>query len=91
MVTYKFHMIVLGTKIFDKGMMTYQQNYGQEYVIPIYAWYLEGGDQTILVDTGEMSPIQSPAAGAVLGFEREDLGGERQFASPGHGVARVDR
>jgi len=57
--TYRIHPIVLGTKIFDKGMMTYQHDYGQKYTIPIYAWYLEGGDKTVLVDTGEMSPIRS--------------------------------
>ena len=45
MTTYRIHPIVLGTKVFDKGMMTYQHHYGQQYVIPIYAWYLEGGDQ----------------------------------------------
>ena len=49
----------MGTKIFDKGMMTYQHDYGKPYTIPIYAWYLEGGDQKILVDTGEMAPIIS--------------------------------
>lgn len=48
MTHYKIHPIVLGTKVFDKGMMTYQHNYGQEFVIPIYAWYLEGGDNTLL-------------------------------------------
>ena len=59
MSTYKIHPIVMGTKIFDKGMMTYQHHYGKEYAIPIYCWYLEGGDQKIIVDTGEMHPIQS--------------------------------
>jgi len=59
MTTYRIHPIVVGTKVFDKGMMTYQHDYGQEYVIPIYCWYLEGGDKKILVDTGEMQPIQS--------------------------------
>lgn len=49
----------MGTKIFDKGMMTYQHAYGESYTIPIYAWYIEGSEKTILVDTGEMSPIQS--------------------------------
>ena len=56
---YKIHPIVMGTKIFDKSMMTYQYGNGEMYTIPIYCWYLEGGDQQILVDTGEMSPIQS--------------------------------
>ncbi len=59
MTSYKIHPIVMGTKIFDKGMMTYQHDYGKQYVIPIYCWYLEGGDIRILVDTGEMSPIRS--------------------------------
>ena len=59
MGTYRIHPIVMGTKIFDKGMMTYQWDYGTPYTIPIYSWYIEGGDQKILVDTGEMSPIRS--------------------------------
>ncbi len=56
---YKIHPIVMGTKHFDKSMMTYQYGYGESYVIPIYCWYLEGGDKKILVDTGEMGPLQS--------------------------------
>ncbi len=59
MQTYKIHPIVMGTKIFDKGMMTYQHDYGTPYTIPIYSWYIKGGDQNILIDTGEMNPIQS--------------------------------
>jgi len=51
--------MVMGSKIFDKGMMTYQHDYGKPYTIPIYCWYLEGGDKKILVDTGELHPIQS--------------------------------
>ena len=49
----------MGTKVFDKSMMTYQHNNGVTFTIPIYCWYIEGGDKKILVDTGEMSPIQS--------------------------------
>ena len=59
MNTYKIHPIVMGTKVFDKGMMTYQHDYGTPYTIPIYCWYIEGGDKKILVDTGELRPIQS--------------------------------
>ncbi|MEF2146428.1 MAG: N-acyl homoserine lactonase family protein [Desulfovibrionaceae bacterium] len=58
-MTYKIHPIVVGTKVFDKGMMTHQYGYGESYVIPLYVWYLEGGDKTVLVDTGEMHPIKS--------------------------------
>jgi N-acyl homoserine lactone hydrolase len=66
---FRIHPIVIGTKAFDKGMMTYQHDYGKPYVIPIYCWYIEGGVQKILVDTGEMSPLRSA--------EREkDIGGK---------------
>ena len=64
---YKIHPIVMGTKVFDKSMMTYQFNNGKEFTIPIYSWYIEGGDQKILVDTGEMSPIQSETREKAVG------------------------
>ncbi|MFH2060271.1 MAG: N-acyl homoserine lactonase family protein [Pseudomonadota bacterium] len=56
---YTIHPIVMGTKVFDKSMMTYQYGHGEEYTIPIYTWLIKGSDKNILVDTGEMSPIQS--------------------------------
>ena len=59
MTTYKIHPIVVGAKLTDKGMVTYQYEYGKEFAMPIFSWYLEGGDQKILVDTGEMKPIGS--------------------------------
>lgn len=58
-ITYKIHPIVLGSKSFDKGMMTYQFNYGKPFVVPIYSWYLEGGSKNILIDTGEFMPLKS--------------------------------
>ncbi len=64
---YRIHPIVVGTKVFDKGMMTYQHDYGKPYTIPIYSWYLEGGDKKILVDTGEMSPIRSEDRESAIG------------------------
>ncbi len=64
---YKIHPIVMGTKMFDKGMMTYQHGYGKEFTIPIYCWYIEGGDKKVLVDTGEMKPIQSAAREQAIG------------------------
>lgn len=67
MARYRIHPIVLGTKVFDKGMMTYQHGYGTPFVIPIYAWYLEGGDRRILVDTGEAHPIRSAEREAAIG------------------------
>ena len=64
---YRIHPIVMGSKVFDKGMMTYQHDYGTPYTIPIYAWYIEGGDKRILVDTGELNPIVSPDRETALG------------------------
>jgi len=65
--TYKIHPIVMGTKAFDKGMMTYQHDYGKPYTIPIYCWYLEGGDKKILVDTGEFAPLKSKEREEAIG------------------------
>lgn len=67
MSEYVIHPIVMGTKVFDKGMMTYQHDYGTPYTIPIYCWYIEGGDKKILVDTGEMHPVQSPDREEAIG------------------------
>lgn len=64
---YKIHPIVMGTKVFDKGMMTYQSGYGSPYTIPVYCWYIEGGGKKVIVDTGEMSPVQSAAREASIG------------------------
>jgi N-acyl homoserine lactone hydrolase len=74
MSTFKIHPIVVGTKIFDKGMMTYQHDYGKAYTIPIYCWYLEGGGNKILVDTGELRPIisedrETKIGGRIYSFE----------------------
>lgn len=57
----------MGTKVFDKSMMTYQYGNGVEYTIPVYCWYIEGADKRILVDTGEMNPIQSKEREKAIG------------------------
>ncbi|HCG99254.1 MAG: MBL fold metallo-hydrolase [Candidatus Aquicultor primus] len=59
MAKYKIHPIVVGSKVIDKGIMTYQYNYGTEFHIPVYVWYLEGGDKKILVDTALMGILPS--------------------------------
>lgn len=70
---YRIHPIVIGAKIFDKGMMTYQYDYGKPFVIPIFSWYVEGSDKKILIDTGEFAPRISTdiekAIGKVYRFE----------------------
>jgi N-acyl homoserine lactone hydrolase len=67
MAIYTIHPIVMGAKVFDKSMMTYQYGGGVTYTIPIYCWYLEGGDRKILVDSGELSPIQSRSREEAIG------------------------
>lgn len=57
----------MGTKVFDKSMMTYQHGAGTEYTIPIYCWYIRGGSQNIIVDTGELGPIRSEAREKAIG------------------------
>ena len=37
MAHFKIHPIVMGTKIFNKSMMTYQYGYGETFTIPIYS------------------------------------------------------
>lgn len=64
---FKIHPIVVGTKVFDKGMMTYQYDYGVEYVIPIYCWLIEGSDKIILIDTGLLEVIQSEFRESAIG------------------------
>ena len=34
-MTYTIHPVAMGTKVFDKSMMTYQYGQGQTYTIPI--------------------------------------------------------
>jgi N-acyl homoserine lactone hydrolase len=84
--TYTIHPIVMGTKVFDKSMMTYQYGQGESFTIPIFTWLIRGSDKNILVDTGEMNPIQSK--------EREDaIGGKIHTFEQGlacHGLAPGD-
>lgn len=52
MSTYTIYPIITGLNATDQGIMTYQRHYGQAIHIPIYVFYLEGGDKKILIDTG---------------------------------------
>lgn len=52
MQEYVIRPLVIGANETDQGIMTYLRGYGQRIWIPIYAFYLEGGDEKILVDTG---------------------------------------
>ena len=44
--------MVIGINETDQGIMTYLKSYGKRIYLPIYVFYLEGGPEKILVDTG---------------------------------------
>ncbi|MCL4500514.1 MAG: N-acyl homoserine lactonase family protein [Deltaproteobacteria bacterium] len=49
---YVIHPMVVGINETDQGVMTYLKGYGKRIYLPIYVFYLEGGPEKILVDTG---------------------------------------
>ncbi len=71
MSTYKIHPIVVGLNATDQGIMTYLRGYGQAIHIPVYVFYLEGGDQKILVDTGLEDFMIPEGLEAKLGLKAE--------------------
>jgi N-acyl homoserine lactone hydrolase len=52
MKTYTIYPLVVGANETDQGIMTYLRDYGKKIWIPIYVFYIKGGDKRILVDTG---------------------------------------
>jgi len=52
MKTYRIRPLPLAWMDLDLAVLTYRYNYGDTRKVPIYAWYIEGADQHILVDTG---------------------------------------
>jgi glyoxylase-like metal-dependent hydrolase (beta-lactamase superfamily II) len=52
MQKYTIHPLVVGINETDQGVMTYLRDYGKRIYLPIYVFYLKGGDKHILVDTG---------------------------------------
>lgn len=52
MQEYSIHPLVVGANETDQGVMTYLRDYGKRIWIPIYVFYIKGGEQNILVDTG---------------------------------------
>jgi glyoxylase-like metal-dependent hydrolase (beta-lactamase superfamily II) len=63
MSKYVIHPLVVGINETDQGIMTYQKGYGKRIYLPIYVFYLEGGREKILVDTG-MEEFMVPTGAA---------------------------
>ena len=69
MSKYVIHPLVVGVNETDQGIMTYQKGYGKRIWLPIYVFYLEGGGEHILVDTGMEEFIVPPGAGEETGLK----------------------
>jgi glyoxylase-like metal-dependent hydrolase (beta-lactamase superfamily II) len=59
----------VGANETDQGIMTYLKGYGKRIWIPIYVFYLEGGPEPILVDTGLEQFLVPPEVGETYGFD----------------------
>ena len=69
MQTYTIHPLAVGINETDQGVMTYLREYGKRIYLPIYAFYLEGGEKNILVDTGLEQFVVPDGAVEHCGFE----------------------
>jgi len=87
-VEYIIHPLVVGINETDQGVMTYLRDYGKRIYLPIYVFYLEGGDRNILVDTGLEQFVVPDGAKAQCGFEILEF--EDALASVGLKPADVD-
>ena len=86
MTEYTIHPLVVGVNETDQGIMTYQRGYGTRIHLPIYVFYLSGGDKHILVDTG-LEEFMVPAdVGPKYGFEVLEF--EEALAK--HGLTPLD-
>jgi glyoxylase-like metal-dependent hydrolase (beta-lactamase superfamily II) len=68
MPEYIIHPLVVGINETDQGVMTYLKGYGKRIYLPIYVFYLEGGPEKILVDTG-LEQFMVPPAAQDLGLD----------------------
>ena len=66
---FVIHPLVVGINETDQGIMTYQQGYGKRIYLPIYVFYLQGGGQKILVDTGMEEFMVPPGAAEDTGLK----------------------
>jgi N-acyl homoserine lactone hydrolase len=69
MQEYVIYPLVIGANETDQGIMTYQRGYGKRIWIPIYAFYLAGGKEKILVDSGLEEFMVPETVGEEYGLE----------------------
>lgn len=69
MQEYTIHPLVVGINETDQGVMTYLRDYGKRIWLPIYVFYLKGGDKNVLVDTGLEQFMAPDDVERTCGFE----------------------
>jgi len=69
MKTYRIRPLLLTIMEIDQGILTYRYNYGVKIKSPVVAWYIEGADAHILVDTGADAAL----ATSYRGFLAEEV------------------
>jgi len=85
---YTIHPLAVGINETDQGVMTYLRDYGKRIYLPIYAFYLKGGDRNILVDTGLADFVAPPGAEETCGFRMLEF--EEALATVGLTPEAVD-
>jgi len=69
MQEYTIHPLVVGVNETDQGIMTYLHDYGKRIWLPIYVFYIKGGEKNILVDTGLEEFVVPEEVGRTYGFD----------------------
>jgi len=69
MQEYTIHPLVVGANETDQGIMTYLRDYGKRIWIPIYVFYVKGGEKNVLVDTGLEQFVVPEDLGKTYGFD----------------------
>ena len=69
MKEYSIIPLVVGANETDQGVMTYLRDYGKRIWIPIYVFYIKGGNKNILVDTGLEQFVVPDHVGETYGFK----------------------
>ncbi len=69
MQEYTIHPLAVGINETDQGVMTYLRDYGNRIFLPIYVFYISGGNKNILVDTGLEQFVVPEGAEEQCGFK----------------------
>lgn len=85
---YRIRPLVVGLNETDQGVMTYLKGYGKRIWLPIYVFYLEGGPEKILVDTGLEQFLVPPGVAEELGLRVQEF--EEALASVGLKPEEID-